>query len=460
MPSYTKTFAIPRATQYALLLVALASFHARSAVAHPCQEKQWIDTPIIARSLGLEGRGDGIGGTGRGQDEEGIGGTGRSADSEGMGGTGRSSPKSTPSSAQDLGFIGVIAGFASICVNGQEIHFNPATPIQIDGKSSDAAQLNLGQMVAVAAQSSAGEYYARSIAVFNTLVGPVEKIDPAGGSLRILGQTLLVAGNAIDLVNLTLGDRLIANGSRLPNGDILLTRLERAPQHDEVSLVGPVTQFDGDTFKIFDATIRPTPGNALPATLHSGQEVFVRGHLMAGTIQADTLVISPQLSFGDAVHRLDLQGHIRRIDGTDRMNVGGTDIRLDSAAEREPQNLKGLSEGVRVKISAKIEADGRIVAEQIRIERPASRADRLPPPDNPDRNTPRRGNERDGLDNAALPPPTMRSDLLMLPTRPDRPAREAELDRPSADMVRPEIVRPLRPMRPDRPNLPDRPTPR
>ena len=181
---------------------------------------------------------------------------------------------------------------------------------------------------------------------------------------------------------------------------------------------------------------------------------------MAGTIQADTLVISPQLSFGDAVRRLDLQGHIRRIDGIDRMNVGGTDIRLDSTAERNPQNIKGLSEGVRVKISAKIEADGRIVAEQIRIERPASRADRLPPPDNPDRNTPRRGNERDGLDNAALPPPTMRSDLLILPTRPDRPARGAELDRPSADMVRPEIVRPLRPMRPDRPDLPDRPTPR
>ena len=137
--------------QISRLAATLALLPYGFASENPCLEKRWVESPVIARSSGHGG--DGMGGTGRSKDEDGIGGTGRSTGSEGIGGTGRSPAESGSGSARDFGFIGVIAGFASICVNGQEIHFDPATAIQIDGKAASAAQLSLGQMVSVAAEA-------------------------------------------------------------------------------------------------------------------------------------------------------------------------------------------------------------------------------------------------------------------------------------------------------------------
>ncbi len=464
--------AVPGAWRLPLLLsalgAALGAALAEPAGAQPCQEKQWIDHPVMARSLaqGSEGiggtgrgpggsgkgsgSGDGIGGTGRGEGSEGIGGTGHS---EGIGGTGRSADEAARLAAAETetAFIGVIAGFASICVNGQEIHFGPASIIRIDGKNSDATHLDLGQMVAVdaiASSTQAGEYYARRIEIFNTLRGPVEQIDAAQGRLRVLGQTLLAGEHGIGgigLADFALGESVIANGSRLPNGDLLLTRLERAPNDGEVSLLGPVTQLAGDTFKIHETTIHASP--ALAATLRLGQEVLVRGRegAGAGRIEADSVIRDPQLQFGDTVRRLDLQGHIRRLDGRQRINVGGAEIEL-GATKLDAAELSALSAGLRVKVAASIGADGRIVAEGIRIARPAGRTDSQPPPPpgGPEHNPPRKGNERDGVENGPPPP---RADLplpLVFPARPNRPdsaARGAEIERPRADVLRPDLMR-------------------
>ncbi|MBI4740831.1 MAG: hypothetical protein HY777_04575 [Betaproteobacteria bacterium] len=453
-PGERAAAAAATAARLAPLLLALASPYAAPLAANPCQDKQWIDTPVVALSL-LPAGGeanplnrpngiDGIGGTGRGKDEDGIGGTGRGGDSDGVGGTGRRLPEA----GSELGFVGVIAGFASICVNGQEIHYGPETAITIDGRAGKAAQLDLGQMVSVAAGTRQGEHHASRIDVYNTLSGPLQAIGP-GGELRILGQTLYAAGNTVDLAGLAVGDHLTANGSRQPGGDIMLTRLEPAPGRDEVSLAGPVTQVDGATFKIFDLTIRA--GAVSAPTPRLGQEVFVRGKLVAGTLEADTVTIDPQLNFGNAVRRLELQGHIRHIrstGGAGRLNVGGADIRLDAATTVDGAELKTLGEGSRIKVSATIEAGGAIVADRIRIERPAGRADRPPPPDGAERNAPRRGNDRDAPEPGAVP---LRPEP---PLRPDRAARGAETDRPRPEMLRPGMLRPetMRPIRAERPN--------
>ena len=59
----------------------------------------------------------GTGGTGQ-QATGGIGGTGSTADNGGTGGT---------------GIVGVVTGFASICVGGQEVHFDATTVIRTSG---------------------------------------------------------------------------------------------------------------------------------------------------------------------------------------------------------------------------------------------------------------------------------------------------------------------------------------
>lgn len=385
MPGNKIPPSVPRAPCLASFLFAFAAFHAAPVAANPCSGKQWIDTTIVAQQPLQGNQSDGLGGTGRGQDQDGIGGTG-------------SRP---PESGSDLGFIGVIAGFASICVNGQEIHYNPDTTIRIDGETATSAQLKLGQMVSVAASTRQGEFRAQRIDVFNTLNGPLQAIDVASGALRILDQTLYVSGDDIDLGSFAVGEWLTANGSRQPNGDILLTRLEVAADRQEVSLVGPVTQIGTDSFAIFDTLVRTNPNSV--ARPRIGQEVFVRGRLEDGTIKAYVITLDPQLGIGNTVRRLELQGHIRRIDDPDRLNVGGTEIGIDEAVGTIGGQFRTLNEGNRVHLSASIDADGRIVAERIRIERPAGVGNRVSPSRGLEHNSVRQASEKSALAGGASP---------------------------------------------------------
>jgi hypothetical protein len=84
----------------------LAACAASTALAAVCMEPGGLG--------GTGARADGgIGGTGS-RAQDGVGGTGSKADG-GIGGTGARAEG-------DVGLLGVITGFASICVNGVEVH--------------------------------------------------------------------------------------------------------------------------------------------------------------------------------------------------------------------------------------------------------------------------------------------------------------------------------------------------
>ena len=85
----------------------------------------------------------------------GIGGTG--AAEGGIGGT---------------GLIGVITGFASICVNGVEVHYDTGTPVSADGLPMSLDHLAVGQVVAVQAIGEGDQLSARSISIMRAAVGP------------------------------------------------------------------------------------------------------------------------------------------------------------------------------------------------------------------------------------------------------------------------------------------------
>ena len=97
--------------------------------------------------------------TGRG----GIGGTGITVQAEppvgGIGGT---------------GIVGVITGFASICVNDVEIHLDAKTPVNDNGVDVPAGKLAVGQVVAVRASGFGQEVMANRIALVHVAVGPVD----------------------------------------------------------------------------------------------------------------------------------------------------------------------------------------------------------------------------------------------------------------------------------------------
>lgn len=100
--------------------------------------------------------------------------------------------------------MGPIAGFGSIVVNGVRYDESAATVLDEDDAPRSRTELRLGTIVEVDADDVRDEAgvrraAARRVRVVGALVGPVEAVDAAAGTLRVLGQTVKVgAGTVID----------------------------------------------------------------------------------------------------------------------------------------------------------------------------------------------------------------------------------------------------------------------
>jgi hypothetical protein len=389
----------------------LGLFISHAVAANPCADKLWIDAPILAlnslertsptsASGGIGGSGHaagGIGGSGHTSDDGGpgtttqtdtggIGGSGHTAggiggsglagedlggsetaartDSGGIGGSGLSA-----GGIGGSGFIGVISGFGSICVNGAEIHFDSATPVAIDGRRQPTESLQLGQMVTVTAQAHGADVYASRIAVVHAVVGPVQTVTRADSKIEILGQTLSLPPGTELLASLQIGDTLAVDGNRQPNGEILVTRIERVPTATNVSLMGPVTQAQGTRFSVqgLQVQLSATFRGAVPV---AGQEVLVQGSLASGVLQADDVVLNPRFRFAGPVSQLDLQGYVRATAEVGVLNVDGARVAVD-ARTALPEGGRLPAAGARVHVFASVRPDGGFLAERVRIERPS-----------------------------------------------------------------------------------------
>ncbi len=170
--------------------------------------------------------GDGVGGTGNPLAWlfDGLGGTGHRED--GVGGTGR--PR------ERVRIRGVVTGFASVCVDGLEVHYSPATPVRIDGRESTASALALGQVVDIEARLYGTDLQAVTVRVLRQLVGAVEQIDKAAGWMRVDGVRVTVPPRVAGLGagHLRPGEPVMVSGLRQLDGGLLATRIERAPSHE------------------------------------------------------------------------------------------------------------------------------------------------------------------------------------------------------------------------------------
>ena len=159
----------------------------------------------------------GIGGTGI--DPGGIGGTGQRADAE-------------------VGVLGVITGFASVCVNGIEVHFDANTPVALNGDPASAKALGVGQLVSVLAVGTGTQARAQWIDVVDATVGPVTAVESAGTLLQVNKQRVRIDSSTVlgpglgrtELAAAQVGDTLRVSGLRSADGTIVATRVETAPQ--------------------------------------------------------------------------------------------------------------------------------------------------------------------------------------------------------------------------------------
>ncbi|PXW88952.1 hypothetical protein C8R34_106101 [Nitrosomonas sp. Nm84] len=337
-----------------------------------CESNASAINPVVLGQSGIGGTGihgsktvsdSGIGGTGiydggvggTGDQASGIGGTGSVASDSGIGGT---------------GVVGTITGFASICVNGVEIHYDDNTPISVDGRPSTVRDLALGQVVAVRTIGTDRELTARNIAVIHAAVGPISSLNVETREVQVLGQTIQI-GQSRDhdhFSSLRAGDWVQVSGHRLAGGTIVASRIESIQPLAEARIVGHVTHVDASGFEVNGARVEHGVQQSLPTNLTQGMEVRVAGHWDGAHLQAQHIQTEPtRQSIGNVEHMV-IEGYVHTFNDKE-VNLSNRAITLDSDVQMAPGHTRGdLRQDQRIQVSGRLGADQRIIAEHIELK--------------------------------------------------------------------------------------------
>lgn len=303
----------------------------------------------------------GIGGTGQIALRPGIGGTGQAeaitagniVDSGGSGGIG------------GTGIVGVITGFASICVNGAEVHYTVSTPVTSDGMPSDVAELLVGQVVAVRAARSEdspnGPLQAQGIAVQHAAIGPLTGLDINTGEFSVMGQAG-VALQKLELSNLKLDDWVRVSGHRLENGLIKASRVQALAAPPPGALVrGPVIKLDDHYIQVGSTKVRL---REKPTGLESGREILVRGQWNGHYLTATHITVAPTRTELGVVRELRLQGYVRELRDQELV-LNDETLRLSKQTIVTHGAVGALKVNQFIQAQGHLEADGRVTIDHL-----------------------------------------------------------------------------------------------
>jgi len=230
----------------------------------------------------------------------------------GIGGTGAPEVQTADRGIGGTGIIGVITGFASVCVAGKEVALPDTVPARMDGQPVPLDALRAGQFVAMEATGPADSLQAQQITVRHAVVGPVEAA--GSGTMMVAGQSVVLAGAIGPATNAKPGDWVAVSGLREPDGVILATRVDPAPP-------GPVL-VRGELVRIYGAarigalTVLLPDGSDIP----SGFPVTVTGRLngavlVANSVTPDTAADSPSAYFGPDITSFVVESYVAVVAG-------------------------------------------------------------------------------------------------------------------------------------------------
>lgn len=348
---------MPNRRAFIRTLLALSIISATSALLSA--QAAWAANNCTAQQGGIGGTGDavehgGIGGTGSLAQGGGIGGTGALARDSGTGGT---------------GIVGIITGFASICVNGIEVHYDTNTPLKINGRPATPKDLAVGQLVHAEATGTGDELIARNISVHYAVAGPIGQVNSATRQIQIMGQAVQVTEQTVapagsNLSALRPGDFVRVSGLRKQDGAIVAARLERVSAQREVSVTGPVSRVGEHDFSVSGLRVAVASGS-LPEGVTAGKEVEVHGEWHNGLLKAERIDVAPSLPFGGREQRLELQGYLHASQMPGKVSIGQTQMELSPQAFAAAK----LASDQLVRVSARLTPDRRIVVEHVEAAR-------------------------------------------------------------------------------------------
>jgi hypothetical protein len=320
---------------------------------------------------GATGNGS-MGGTGV---DNGFGGTGVTADG-GMGGTGISAengfggPGLLPNDTQGgVAIIGVVTGFASICVNGEEVFYDKNTPVYDNGVATKLSSLATGKMVMLKADKVGGQLRARAIGLFDAVAGPVGRVDAKLNQMQVMGQTVHLNQNMMQQVKgLSPNANVRVSGHRLDSGEIVATRLDTSVSArvdvnpaGNASTIGLVTSVASNGVFVNGTRVNFANKNDFDK-IKVGSEVRVNGVWDGSAMQANRVESQP---IKNSINRADtaiIEGFVKT-GRENTMRLGGTEIEASQGSTSYSSFEK--SRGKVVKVEMRRDSKGRWVCDKL-----------------------------------------------------------------------------------------------
>ncbi|NNF61716.1 MAG: hypothetical protein HKN06_10380 [Gammaproteobacteria bacterium] len=280
---------------------------------------------------------------------------------------------------------GVITGFGSIFVNGVRYDTSSAV-FTIDDAPGSEADLAVGKIVTVVGViDEDGENGTADEVTFDDEVeGPIDSIDVAGGTLVVLGQTVLVnAETQFDdsivpngLEGLSEGQVVEVSGFVGADGSITATHIELTDD-TEFEVTGVVSGLDtaAMTFLLNDlvvdysgATLEEFPDGQIEDGMRveaEGTMFGAAGELIASTVEfeEDDFLSGDDDDDGDT--EIEIEGLITRFVSATDFDVSGFPVTTDDSTEYENGSASDLAEDVRIEVEGVRDEAGVLVAEEV-----------------------------------------------------------------------------------------------
>lgn len=286
---------------------------------------------------------------------------------------------------QGTGRMALVASFGRIngagntlSINGVDYGLSQAQ-IQINGHAATAAQLKVGQIVAVQGTlNGATSGNASRVKFAADVIGPITKLDVAGGTLTVLGQQIKVDAATVyaesiqpaGVAALSVGAGVEISAFRTASGELLASRVDLQAAGSPLQVRGAIEALNADarTFQINNLTIAYTPAavngsltNANTATVTSGEAPS------AGTLQAATIDVSNGIPGAAAGVNGQVQGLITSLNSAGSFYVGDQLVVTNTETRLALQG-RTLQANLAVKVRGTFDASGALVAKQVHVD--------------------------------------------------------------------------------------------
>lgn len=274
---------------------------------------------------------------------------------------------------------GTITGFGSVIINGVRYRTSGSTEFEIDDSPGGQADLAVGKQVTIRWTSDDGGRTRDAVRVKydDTVEGAITAIDPAAGTLVVLGQLVQTGPDTSfdddipgrDLAGLAVGERVEVSGIVDAAGVIQATRIERDDDADEFEIRGIVSGLDpvARTFVINGLTIDYS-GVTAPAGLVDGAFVEVEGvDFDAGTVTLVAAKVELE-DDDDGAGEVKVEGFVTRFVSATDFDVNGRPVTTTAGTRYDDGVAGDLALNVRLEVEGVIDAGGVLVAREVDFE--------------------------------------------------------------------------------------------